>query len=214
MKGLPVQKESNMKAKQLFSAGKAAERLSTWEPDGVLRRTVWWNPLQLALAVQPDHRFKSRFLIDTLHIHGFCSSYAEVQKFKRCASVHDKSSLLGFASTHAVQHVADNADYDVCTMDGRNTFRGMHLLVTVTPPLSNSRPFIPRAKISLNEESQKRKIPIHPYRISEAVLSKVQYEKIPDRTFNDRYASFDELWLATGFLNFPRSSSFHVVSFL
>ncbi|KAK2714943.1 hypothetical protein QYM36_009817, partial [Artemia franciscana] len=53
-----------------------------------------------------------QFLIDTLHSHGFCSSYAEVQKFKRCASVHDESSLAGVTSAHAVQHVADNADRD------------------------------------------------------------------------------------------------------
>ncbi len=37
-------------------------------------------PLQLGLGVQLHYQFGSRFLIDSLHEHGFCSSYAEVKK--------------------------------------------------------------------------------------------------------------------------------------
>lgn len=229
IKGLPAQKESYMTAKQISSG----EQLKGSLPNSLMvfldeifvgtdisfkvlaignsivqaaRPRALICPLQLGLAVQLDHHFKSRFLIDTLHSHGFCSSYAEVQKFKRCASVHDESSLAGVTSAHAVQHVADNADHDVCTMDGRNTFHGMALLATVTPPLINSRSPIPRVEVSLDEVAQKGKIPIYPYRLSETVLSKVQYEKIPGKNVNDPYASLDQLWLATGFLNVPRPS--------
>ena len=195
IKGLPAQKESCMTAKQISSG----EQLEGSLPDSLMvfldeifagtdvsfkviaignsivqaacpRALIC--PLQLGSAVQLDHHFKSRFLIDTLQTHGFCYSYAEVHKFKRCASVHDESSLARVTSAHAVQHVADNADHDVCTADGRNTFHGMALLATV----------------SLDEVSQKGKIPIYPYCLSETVLSKVQYEKIPGKNVNDPYA--------------------------
>lgn len=43
-------------------------------------------PLQLGLAVQLHHTFKSKFLIETLYRMGFSSSYSEVQKFRYCAA--------------------------------------------------------------------------------------------------------------------------------
>ena len=38
-------------------------------------------PLQLGLAVQMHHQFRSRFLIENLAAMGYCSSYPEVQRF-------------------------------------------------------------------------------------------------------------------------------------
>ena len=38
-------------------------------------------PLQVGLAVQMYHHFKSRYLEDALHSLGFCSSYSEVLNF-------------------------------------------------------------------------------------------------------------------------------------
>lgn len=35
-------------------------------------------PLQIGLGVQMHRHFASKFLIDSLHQHGFCSSYQEV----------------------------------------------------------------------------------------------------------------------------------------
>ena len=39
------------------------------------RPRVLLAPLQVGLGVQLHHHFASRFLIDTLHKHGFCCSY-------------------------------------------------------------------------------------------------------------------------------------------
>ena len=44
-------------------------------------------PLQLGLGVQMHHHFSSKFLIDSLNAHGFCSSYSTVQKYQRRAAV-------------------------------------------------------------------------------------------------------------------------------
>ena len=45
------------------------------------RPRVLIAPLQVGLAVQMHHHFGSKFLIDSLNSHGFCSSYSEVKKF-------------------------------------------------------------------------------------------------------------------------------------
>ena len=42
------------------------------------RPRIIFTPLQFGLGVQLHHHFGSRFLIDTLHQHGFCCSYNEV----------------------------------------------------------------------------------------------------------------------------------------
>lgn len=44
---------------------------------------IMTSPLQIGLGVQLHHHFGSRFLIDCLNKHGFCSSYAEVTKFEK-----------------------------------------------------------------------------------------------------------------------------------
>ncbi len=44
------------------------------------------SPLQLGLGVQLHHHFASKFLIETLHKHGFSCSY-KVIKFERSAAV-------------------------------------------------------------------------------------------------------------------------------
>lgn len=51
------------------------------------RPRVVISPLQIGLAVQLHHNFASRFLIDTLHHHGFCSSYQDVQMFNQNAAL-------------------------------------------------------------------------------------------------------------------------------
>ena len=45
------------------------------------RPRVILAPLLLGLGVQLHHHFSSRFLIDSLHQHGFCCSYQEVHQF-------------------------------------------------------------------------------------------------------------------------------------
>ena len=39
--------------------------------------------------------------------------------------------------THFVHHVADNADHNSRTLDGRNTFHGMGIICSVTPAVSS-----------------------------------------------------------------------------
>ncbi len=55
-------------------------------------------PLQVRLGVQLHKQFGSRFLIDSLFSHGFCSSYTEVQKFKRSIGYHQGTQWWFFYS--------------------------------------------------------------------------------------------------------------------
>lgn len=101
-------------------------------------------PLQIGLAVQLHHNFASRFLIDSLHSLGFCSSYHEVQKFSQNAAVDQATNIPSF-SEEFLQYSADNADHNSRTLDGKDTFHGMGMVAAVTPGTSHSHP-VPRRK--------------------------------------------------------------------
>ena len=75
-------------------------------------------PLQIGLGVQMHRLFGSRFLTDTLNQMGFCSSYSEVQKHERSAAVHIGTDIPGLMPDMFVQHVADNVDHNLRTLDG------------------------------------------------------------------------------------------------
>ena len=92
-------------------------------------------PLQIGLGVQMHRHFGSRFWIESLYQHGFCSSYSEIQKYERSAAVNQGTELPGFLPGSFIQHMADNADHNVRTIDGFNTFHGMGIITTVTPEI-------------------------------------------------------------------------------
>ncbi len=86
------------------------------------RPRVLLAPLQVGLAVQMHYHFASRFLIDTLHELGFCSSYYETQKFGQNAAV-DEGTDIPEHNSEFIQYVADNVDHDIRTLDGNDTFQ-------------------------------------------------------------------------------------------
>ena len=51
--------------------------------------------LQLGLAFQLHHHYRSRSVTDTLHAMGFASSYHEVQRFERNAACVSSDVILG-----------------------------------------------------------------------------------------------------------------------
>ena len=97
-------------------------------------------PLQLGLGVQMHHQFGSKFLIETLHSLGFCSSYREVQKFESSAALAEaQESLIHRSAGQFVQFVGDNVDHNTGTLDGHNTFHGMGIIATITPKEDRAR---------------------------------------------------------------------------
>ena len=95
-------------------------------------------PLQLGLCVQLHHHFRSNFLVDILHSHGFCCNYAEVTKFERSTAVNEGTYIPHFREETYVQYVTYNVDHNICTLDGHNTFHGMGMIAAVIPATSRT----------------------------------------------------------------------------
>ena len=95
---------------------------------------VLFVPLQVGLGVQPHQLYASRFLIDTLHQHGFCCSYHEVHQFEQNAVLDYGTDILD-PSSHFIQSVADNVDHNIKTPNGNDTFHGMEMIAAITPEL-------------------------------------------------------------------------------
>lgn len=107
-------------------------------------------PLQIGLEIQMPHQFASRSLIDSLHKHGFASSYTEVKKFEGNAATNQGTELPEHISGQFVQFVADNVDHDLQTIDRLHTFHGMGIIGTVTPGTKLVN-YIPRKSVSAEQ---------------------------------------------------------------
>ena len=78
-------------------------------------------PLQIGLAIQMHHHFRSNFLIDIRSSMGYCSSYSEVQRFEENAASSVAPDVLDGVHTpdKMVLFAADNVDHTMVTLDGK-----------------------------------------------------------------------------------------------
>ena len=97
------------------------------------RPRVLLAPMQLALGVQMHHHFQSRFLIESLHRLGFCCSYPDIKKYERSAAMMEYETPTRYDPKPFIQYAADNVDYNIRTLDGRNSFHGMGMIASFTP---------------------------------------------------------------------------------
>ena len=149
------------------------------------------SPLQVGLAVQLHHHFASRFLIDSLHRHGFCCSYHEVQRFGQNAAV-DQGTQIPNHTSEFVQYVADNVDHNIRTLDGNDTFHGMGIIASVTPGTKHSQ-LVPRKTVNPDDLSTTGRIQLqHRGLASEAV--EIKYNSIVIKKAQDPTANLDILW--------------------
>lgn len=149
-------------------------------------------PLQIGLAVQLHHNFASRFLIDTLHHHGFCSSYQEVQMFNQNAALGQGTDIPSYNSQF-VQYAADNVDHNSRTLDGNNTFHGMGIIAVVTPGTKHSRT-VARHKVTPDEISTTGRIEIHPPCEPRQAHVEIKYKDLVLIRAEDPTANLDILW--------------------
>ena len=59
-------------------------------------------PLQIGLAVQMHHLTRSKFIVNTLNVMGFCASYKEVLRFETNAANYVAEDMLGERMIHQV----------------------------------------------------------------------------------------------------------------
>ncbi len=107
-------------------------------------------PLQIGLALQAHHLYRSEFLVNTLYAMGFGSSYKEVLRFEKNAAdlavpdmLVEDMDLLDIGLLFA----GDNVDHNILTLDGKGTFHGMGIIAALTPGRKKDR-LIPRKNIA------------------------------------------------------------------
>ena len=87
-------------------------------------------PVPFGLAVELDHVFGSRWLLDKLYQLGFCSSNTAVTRFKLSVMVMEDATHTGVVLPQGTfsQNIPDNEDHNLCTLDRKNTFHGMGII--------------------------------------------------------------------------------------
>ena len=167
------------------------------------RPRVVISPLQIGFAVQLHHNFASRFLIDTLHHHGFCSSYQDVQMFNQNAALGQGTEIPSF-NGEFVQYAADNVDHNTRTLDGHNTFHGMGMIAVVTPGTNFSRN-VAWHKVTPEEISATGKVEIHPCGPRQ-VNVEIKYKDLALLRAENPTANLDILWKTSLLFGNPRPS--------
>ena len=167
-----------------------------------IRPRVFTPPLQLGLAVQLHHQFGSRFLIDTLHKLGYCSSYETVKQFEHCAAIDRGVDIPHFdKDKQFVQFAADNIDHNIRTLDGHNTFHGMGMIAMVTPRINQSRQ-IPKITVSANDIAEIGKVNIQ-FCTKFTKLVGTKYEVLGPIDAIDPTFNLNILWKASMLLKPP-----------
>ena len=89
-------------------------------------------PILLAIGVEVDHLYGSRWLNDELFKLGFAVSYSEVTRYKQaCSSQSIDEQIKLLCSEGSFTHfIADNVDHNVRTLDGSGTFHGMGIVAS------------------------------------------------------------------------------------
>ncbi len=159
-----------------------------------VRSRVLQVPLQIGLGIQLHHHFSSRFLIDTLHKHGFTSSYEHVSQFLKDAAAVQGTDIPQF-DAQFLQYAADNVDHNSVTLDGKGTFHGMGLICTVTPGTKSAN-VIARAKTSMSDVTKANCIPII-YHKGNALSSDLKYTTSMKFDCQDPTRMLDVLWWTT-----------------
>jgi hypothetical protein len=139
-------------------------------------------PLQIGLAIQLHHLYKSRFLIDTLSEMGFTSSYGEVQRFLKNAANVVAPQLLGSGSFGTVLFAADNVDHNIITLDGKGTFHGMGMVAATTPGQVTTH-VVHRENVSKLNVKEMSRVDIIDYRFSTFARRNIMFEILPELNF-------------------------------
>jgi len=164
-------------------------------------------PLQFGLAIQMHHHFSSKFLIDSLNTHGFCSSYSVVQNYERAAAVACGTNIPDWSDEKFMQYSADNVDHNTRTLDGTGTFHGMGIIATITPSCKSSRIVPYRTKLVSKEElCAKGTIDIVQYQ-GDRECASLKYKELSSLTTVNHVSNLDMLFkLSLPLLWTPRPS--------
>lgn len=131
-------------------------------------------------------------MIDTLNLLGFCSSYHEIKKFERSAAYNQGTEIEGITDESFIQHVADNVDHNLRTIDGLNTFHGMGIIAVVTPKVKTSK-LMPKVQVTSKDLIEIGNIEIYTFR-NRRKSSALKFETLPYFEAANTVSAFDMLW--------------------
>ena len=119
------------------------------------------SPVQLGMGVSLHRKFGSKVLIDILCNLGVCVPYKEVLKYERSVTSQESTRI----ENGCVQFVFDNADYNVHTLDGHNTFHVMGEIACITPKTAlQVEDNVPRKKVTPHDVEKRGLFDLQTYR--------------------------------------------------
>lgn len=173
------------------------------------------SPILIAIAVYLHRKLGSKQVVEMLSHLGFCASYNEAVLFESSA-VTNSSSCEETLDEKFIQFVFDNADFNVRTVDGFNTFHSMGGIMCVTPGnASRNENRIPRLKEipSANSIAAHGKIMMKLYQASEdSGLRNITFEdfsvqEVNRVTDNLMFSNNDLMWMIGKFSSIPNLPS-------
>ena len=96
-----------------------------------------------------------------------------------------------------VQYVADNADHNLRTLDGNDTFQGMGLIATITPGTKQTQVIL-RKKVNPTEVSACGQIQIQYQRLEGSAEVKIRYRDVCIRKATDLTTNLERTSLLFG----------------
>ncbi|GBO13776.1 hypothetical protein AVEN_34890-1 [Araneus ventricosus] len=105
-------------------------RSSSSSSSSTIRPRSFLSPILHGIALFFNRKFGSKSLISLLSRLGFCASYHETQQLELSTIYYPVQPTP--AGTFC-QYILDNADFNVATLDGLNTFYSMGGIKCITP---------------------------------------------------------------------------------
>ena len=97
-------------------------------------------PFQLGMSLYLDHKFGSDKLIDVMHRLGICESQKEIMNYKYTyidSTNNTNAASMAVLDKQLEQHIGDNIDHDLITLDGKSGFHAMGHIKVTTPENAN-----------------------------------------------------------------------------
>ena len=150
------------------------------------------TPFQIGLALQLYHEFGSKQLVDTLYVHGFCSSYDEVKRYLTSLANHEidkikngvyiPNGIIPFTSAGClIQEGSDNIDINTETVDRKDTFHSMARAVFQLQTEGSDETSVDQVKIKCG---QNKSLPVDEQTMS--LMSYLPFNKPKERPESPR----------------------------
>lgn len=88
-------------------------------------------PFQLGMSLYIDHKFGSDQLINIMHRLGICESKKETMDYKYTyinSTNNTHAASMAALEKQIEQHICDNMNHDLITLDGKSGFHAMGLI--------------------------------------------------------------------------------------